>query len=69
MERVLIRMIKVVMGFLRWALLHLVIGPCVRNYLEKPAVKLIMRVLGLDQGPDPAQDVDVERGGAPGLDV
>ena len=70
MERVLIRMIKVVMGFLLWVLLHLVIGPCVRNYLEKPAVRLIMRLLGLgDQGPDPAQDVDVERGEAPGLDV
>ena len=60
----MIRMIKVVMGFLRWALLHMVIGPCVRNYLEKPAVNLILRVLGLgDQGPGvPSQDV--ERGEA-----
>ena len=66
----MIRMIKVVMGFLRWALLHVVIGPCVRNYLEKPAVNLILRVLGLgDEGPGvPSQDV--ERGEAPaGLDV
>ena len=70
MERFLIRMIKVVMGFLRWALLHLIIGPFVRNYVEKPAVRLIMRLLGLgDQGPDPAQDVDIERGEAPGQDV
>ena len=62
----MIRMIKVVMGFLRWALLHVIIGPCVRNYLEKPAVNLILRVLGLgDEGPGvPSQDVDVERGDA-----
>ena len=74
MERFLIRMIKVVFGFLRWALLHLIIGPFVRNYVERPGVRLVMRLLGLgDQGPDPAQDVDVERGEghgeAPGLDV
>ena len=70
MERFLIRMIKVVFGFLRWALLHLIIGPFVRNHVEKPAVRLIIRLLGLgDQEPEPAQDVDIERGEAPGQDV
>ena len=61
----MIRMIKAVMGFLRWALLHMVIGPCVRRYLEKPTVNLILRVFGLgDQDPGvPSQDV--ERGEAP----
>ena len=74
MERFLIKVITIMFGFLRWALIHLIIEPFVRNNVERPGARLVMRLLGLgDQGPDPAQDMDVERGEgrgeAPGLDV
>ena len=63
MEGFLIKVIKIIFGFLHWALLHLIIGPFLRNYVEKPGVRLVMRLLGLGgEGPDPAQDVDIERG-------
>ena len=63
MEGFLIKVIKIIFGFLRWALLHLIIGPFLRNYVEKPGVRLVLRLLGLgEEGPDPAQDVDIERG-------
>ena len=63
MEGFLIKVIKIIFGFLHWALLHLIIGPFLRNYVEKPGVRLVMRLLGLgEEGPDPAQDVDIERG-------
>ena len=61
----MIRMIKAVMGFLRWALLHMVIGPCIHRYLKKPTVNLILRVFGFGDRDPGVPSQDVERGEAP----
>ena len=65
MERMVIKMIKAVVGFLRWALLHMVIGPCIHRYLEKPTVNLILRVFGFGDQDHGVPSQDVERGEAP----
>ena len=59
------RMIKAVVGFLRWILLHMVIGPFIHRYLEVPTVNLLLRVFRFEDQDHGVPSQDVERGEAP----
>ena len=64
MEGFVIRMIKIIFEFLRWAFIHFIIKPFLRKYVEEPCISLVLRLLGLEEEePVHAGDVDMERGG------
>ena len=64
MKGFVIRMIKIIFEFLRWAFIHFIIKPFLREYVEEPCVSLVLRLLGLgEEEPVHAEDVDMERGG------
>ena len=63
MEGFVIRVVKIIFEFLRWAFIHFIIRPFLMKYVEEPCISLVLRLLGLgEEGPVPAQDVDIERG-------
>ena len=63
MEGFVVGMIKIIFEFLRWAFIHFIIRPFLKEYVEEPCISLVLRLLGLEEeGPVPAQDVDIERG-------